>query len=85
MRNLRVILRLLRRALRRWSTPPPETRTLSSIDPREFSDLLRGGRKKDLETLARRLSEHAAPSNAKRPARPIGRDASNSKGPGLTK
>jgi hypothetical protein len=85
MRSLRVIFRLLRRASRRWLTPPPETRSLPSIDPREFSDLLRAGRKKDLETLARRLSEHAAPSNAKRPARPSGQSASNSKGPGMAK
>jgi hypothetical protein len=85
MRNPRVIVRLLRRALRRWLTPPSETRSLSSIDPREFSDLLSGGRKKDLETLARRLSEHAAPSNAKRPARQTGQGASKSKGPGVTK
>jgi len=85
MRNLRVILRLLRRAVRRWSTPPSETRSLSSIDPREFSDLLRGGSKKDLETLARRLSEHAAPSNAKRPAKPTVQRASNSNGPGTAK
>jgi hypothetical protein len=85
MRNLRVILRSLRRALRRWLTPPPETRSLSSIDPREFSDLLSGGRKTDLETLARRLSEHAAPSNAKRQTRQAGQGASKSKGPGVTK
>jgi hypothetical protein len=85
MRNLRVIFRSLRRALRRWLTPPSETRSLSSIDPREFADLLSGGQKKDLETLARRLSEHAAPSNAKRPARPSGQGAANSKGPGIAK
>jgi hypothetical protein len=85
MRNPRVILRLLRRALRRWLTPPSETRSLSSIDPREFSDLLSGGRKTDLETLARRLSEHAAPSSAKRPAGQTGQGASKSKGPGVTK
>jgi membrane fusion protein, multidrug efflux system len=85
MRNLRVILRSLRRALRRWLTPPSETRSLSSIDPREFSDLLSGGQKKDLETLARRLSEHAAPSNARRPTRQTGHGASRSKGPGVTK
>jgi hypothetical protein len=85
MRNLRVILRWLRRSLRRRLTPPSETRRLASIDPQEFSDLLRGGRKKDLETLARRLSEHAAPSSVKRPARPTGQSASNSKGPGVAK
>jgi hypothetical protein len=28
-----------------------------SVDPEEFSQLLRSGRKKDLETLARKLSE----------------------------
>jgi hypothetical protein len=65
-------------------TSPSETRSLPSIDPGEFSDLLRGG-KKDLETLARRLSEHAAPSSAKRPARPMRQDASNSKGRGIAK
>jgi hypothetical protein len=85
MRNLRVILRSLRRVWRRWLTPPSETRSLSSIDPKEFSDLLSGGQKKDLETLARRLSEHAAPSNAKRAARQAGQGASKSKGPGVTK
>jgi hypothetical protein len=85
MRNLHVILRLLRRALRRWLTPPFETRSLPSIDPRKFSDLLCAGGNKDLETLARRLSEHAGPSNAKRPTRPIGQDASNSKGPGMAR
>jgi hypothetical protein len=84
MRKLRAILRWLRRVFWGWLTPPAETRSLPSIDPREFSDLLRGGRKKDLETLARKLSEHAGPSNAKRPATPTGQSA-NSKGPGMAK
>jgi hypothetical protein len=85
MRNLRVIFRWLRRSLRRRLTPPSETRRLASIDPQEFSDLLRGGRKKDLEMLARRLSEHAAPPKVKRPARPTGQSASNSNGSGVAK
>ena len=84
MRNPRVILRFLRRALRRWLTAPCETHALPSIDPREFSDLLRGG-KKDLETLARKLSEHSTPSNVKRPASQIVKRAPNSKGRGITK
>ena len=85
MSSLRVILRWLRRGLRRWSMPSSETRALASIDPREFSDLLRSGGKKDLETLARKLSEHAAPSNAKRPAKPTGVGAPSSKGRGVAK
>jgi hypothetical protein len=31
--------------------------SIASIDPEEFSCLLRSGRKKDLETLARKLSD----------------------------
>jgi hypothetical protein len=58
MRNLRVIFRLMRRAWRRWSKPSPETSLLSSIDPREFSDLLLSGLKRDLKTLADRLTIH---------------------------
>jgi hypothetical protein len=58
---------------------------LSSIDPREFSDLLVSGRKKDLQTLADRLSEHARASQGKVSAKPSGRHASNSKGPGIAK
>ncbi len=35
--------------------PPSETRAISSIDAREFSDLLVSGRTKDLKILAGRL------------------------------
>jgi hypothetical protein len=38
----------MRRAWRRWLMPPSETRAISSIDAREFSDLLVSGRTKDL-------------------------------------
>jgi hypothetical protein len=40
--------------------PSSETRALSSIEPQEFTELLRSGRAADLKTLAKRLSEHAA-------------------------
>jgi hypothetical protein len=75
----------MRRAWRRWSTPPPETRAISSIDTREFSDLLRSGRAADLKTLAKRLSEHAACSRKGARREPAARGASNSKGRGVTK
>jgi len=58
---------------------------LSSIDPREFSDLLLSGRKRDLKTLADRLSEHARASQGKVPAKPSAPNASNSKGSGMAK
>jgi hypothetical protein len=85
MRNLRVTFRLMRRAWRRWSKPSPETSLLSSIDPREFSDLLLSERKSDLKTLADRLSEHARASQGKVAAKPSARNASNSKGSGMAK
>jgi hypothetical protein len=47
--------------------PPPETRAISSIDAREFSDLLVSGRTKDLKILADRLSQHARASQGKVP------------------
>src|SRR5258707_11050402 len=59
MRKPRVFFRLMRRAWRRWLMPPSETRAISSIDAREFSDLLVSGRTKDLKILAGRLSQHA--------------------------
>src|ERR1700716_3045982 len=52
MRKPRVFFRLMRRAWRRWLMPPSETRAISSIDAREFSDLLVSGRTKDLKILA---------------------------------
>ena len=47
--------------------PPSETRAISSIDAREFSDLLVSGRTKDLKILADRLSQHARASQGKVP------------------
>jgi hypothetical protein len=85
MRNPRVIFRTIRRAWRRWAKPSPETRLLSSIDPREFSDLLASGRQQDLKTLADRLSQHARRSQGKVAAKPSGQNASNSKGSGIAK
>jgi hypothetical protein len=83
MRSLRAIFRLLRRTWRRRSTPSPETRLISSIDPREFSDLLVSGRKTDLKTLADRLSDHARTGNVL--TKPPGRSTSSSKGSGVAK
>jgi hypothetical protein len=85
MRKPRVFFRLMRRAWRRWLMPPSETRAISSIDPREFSDLLLSGRKRDLKTLADRLSEHARASQGKVPAKPLHQHGSNSKGSGIAK
>ena len=85
MRNLRVIFRLMRRAWRRWLTPPSETRAISSIDAREFSDLLVSGRTKDLKILAGRLSQHARASQGKVPVKPLHQHGSNSKGSGIAK
>jgi hypothetical protein len=73
MRNLRVILRFVRRSWRRWWKPSRETRLMSSIDPHEFSDLLVSGRKTDLEVLARRLSEHGWISHGKVTSKPTAR------------
>jgi hypothetical protein len=83
MRSLRAIFRLIRRTWRRRSTPSPETRLISSIDPKEFSDLLVSGRKNDLKTLADRLSDHARTGNV--PAKALGRTTSSSKGSGVAK
>jgi hypothetical protein len=50
-------LRLWLLALRqRWSLPQQQ-HPICTMDPEEFSNLLRSGHKKDLETLARKLSE----------------------------
>ena len=55
MRGLGVVFRFLRKFWRRWSEPSPDS--MSLLDPAEFSKLLRSGRKEDLKTLAKRLSE----------------------------
>lgn len=57
MRGLGVVFRFLRKFWRRWSEPSPDSDSMSLSDPTEFSKLLRSGRKEDLKTLAKRLSE----------------------------
>jgi hypothetical protein len=52
---------------------------LSSIDPREFSDLLVSGRTGDLKILADRLSKHARASRDEVPVKPSNSKPSNSK------
>jgi hypothetical protein len=85
MRDLRVVLRFIRKLARRWLRPSPETHSISLIDSKEFSDLLGSGRKKDLETLAKRLSDHHQGSRAKVAVKPTGQGASSSKGTGVAK
>jgi hypothetical protein len=58
MRPPRVIWRLMRRLAHRWLKPAPSSHSITVFDPKEFSELISSGRKKDLETLAKRLSEH---------------------------
>jgi hypothetical protein len=57
MREVRSIIRFLRRFWERWARVSPDAPDAPSIDPDEFSKLIRSGRKQDLETLAKRLSE----------------------------
>jgi hypothetical protein len=57
IRKLRIMLHLLRRRWRLREKQPPPAHPITSIDPREFSDLLRSGRKQDLKTLAKKLSD----------------------------
>jgi hypothetical protein len=57
MRKLHVLIRFLRLSWRRRTRRPPKEYPIPSVDPEEFSNLLGTGRKADLETLARRLSE----------------------------
>ena len=85
MRKPRVIFRWMRRAWRRWSTPRSETRAISSIDTKEFSDLLRSGHAADLKTLAKRLSEHAACFRKETPRDRAAKGAHGSKGRRVTK
>ncbi len=58
MRDLRVIWRWMRKRAHRWLRPAPPVHSISVFDPAAFSELISSGRKKDLETLAKRLSEH---------------------------
>jgi hypothetical protein len=67
MRDLRVIWRLMRKLANRWLKSAPPSHSIAVFDPEEFSDLIRSGRKQDLEILARRLSEHHGKSPASAP------------------
>jgi hypothetical protein len=58
MRAVRVIWRLMRRRAHRWLKPASPAHSIAVFDPNEFSELISSGRTKDLETLAKRLSEH---------------------------
>jgi hypothetical protein len=64
MRAVRVIWRLMRRRAQRWLKPAPPAHSIAVFDPNEFSELISSGRTKDLETLAKRLSEHHGRSPA---------------------
>jgi hypothetical protein len=77
MRDLRVIWRLMRKLSNRWLKPAPSSHSIAVFDPKEFSELISSGRKKDLETLARRLSEHHGRSPANKASR-SGRSKSSS-------
>jgi hypothetical protein len=77
MRDLRVIWRLMRKLSNRWLKPAPPSHSIAVFDPNEFSELISSGRKKDMETLAKRLSEHHGRSPAHMASR-NGRPTSNS-------
>lgn len=64
MRPARVIWRLMRRLAHRWLKAAPPAHSIAVFDPKEFSELISSGRKKDLEALAKRLSEHHGRSPA---------------------
>jgi hypothetical protein len=85
MKKVRELLDSIGLAWKRWWGPGSETRAISSIDPREFSDLLKSGRKQDLKTLAERLSQHACSAGRTIQTKPKGKQVGNSKGPGLAK
>jgi hypothetical protein len=70
MRRWKILLAMLRRSLR-WSRKlRQEAFFLPLINPDEFFSLLRSGRKQDLETLARKLSEHPQASRMPSSVRP---------------
>jgi hypothetical protein len=79
MRDLRIIWRLLRKLSNRWLKPAPPTHSISVFDPAEFSDLISSVRKKDMETLAKRLSEHHGRPQTKVVFRSAGQGAANPK------
>ena len=77
MRDLRVIWRLLRKLANRWLRPAAPVHSISVFDPAEFSELISSGRKQDLETLAKRLSEHHGKPGTKTAFRRAGQGAAN--------
>jgi hypothetical protein len=64
MRHPRVIWHWVRKLAGRWLKSAPPAHSFAVFDPEEFSELIRSGRKQDLERLARRLSEHHGRSPA---------------------
>jgi hypothetical protein len=56
MRKLRIVLRYLSLFWRHRNKHRPTEYPTPSVDSEEFSNLLRSGRKEDMETLAKRLS-----------------------------
>jgi hypothetical protein len=56
MRKLRIVLRYLRLSWKHRTKRRPTEYPTPSVDSEEFSNLLRSGRKEDMETLAKRLS-----------------------------
>ena len=77
MRHLRAIWRLMRRRVNRWLRPAPPVHSIAVFDPAEFSELISSGRKQDLATLARRLSEHHGKRGTKTAFRRAGQGAAN--------
>ena len=79
MRDLRVVWRLLRKLANRWVRPAPPVHSISVFDPAAFSELISSGRKQDLQTLARRLSEHHGKPATRAASRGSGQGAANSR------
>jgi hypothetical protein len=79
MRDLRVIWRWMRKLAHRWLRPAPPVHSISVFDPAAFSELISSGRKKDLETLAKRLTEHHGRPQTKAASRSPGQRAANPK------
>jgi hypothetical protein len=79
MRDLRVIWRWLRKRANRWLRPAPPVHSISVFDPAAFSELISSGRKQDLQTLAKRLSEHHGKPAAKAALGGSGQGAASSR------
>ncbi len=57
MSKLRIVLRYLSRPCRRRNKRLAKVYPVCSVDLAEFSSLLRSGRKEDMKTLAKKLSQ----------------------------